>query len=316
MIRRNMVPIFVILLIFLFILNPSTVSEGAFNGLKLWVTNIIPLLFPMSVLSNILLRYNFIYKLFDRYSYVSVKVLKNKYALIPMFISFVSGYPSGAMTVNTMYLNKRLNMHDANYLLKFTNNCSFQFIAGVICFSMLKNFNLYVFIAIPHFLGSIILSFILSNTCPGKSSSLFTKKNMSFNEAFSDSIYKSIMSMLSVGGVIVVFSVISNFINLSLLKLSHVLSINSYIKDVIYSLIVGSLEFVNGCNIISSADVSLQAKLIILNFLISFSGLSVIFQTIAVSNDCEIKLHTYMFYKFILGVISSFLCVLMLIIFL
>lgn len=315
MFRRNFIPILILLLICFFILKPATVSEGAFNGLKIWVNNIIPYLFPMSVLSNILLKYNFIYKAFERFSFISEKILKSKYAMIPYFISFVSGYPSGAMSINTMLENKRISEDEASYLIYFTNNCSFQFIAGALAYSMLNDFNLFKYIAIPHFVGAIVLSFcIKSNTSNRIKRNTISQAPVTFHQAFSSSIYKSVTSILSVGGVIVIFSIFSNFFNDSLTSLSNTISLSPYIKDIIYSLIVGSLELTNGCSIISSSIyVPLQLKLIIINFLVSFSGMSVVFQTIAVTDKFELNIINYVVYKFMLGIISALICILMII---
>lgn len=314
MFRRNLVPILILLLICFFILKPATVSEGAFNGLKIWVNNIIPFLFPMSVLSNILLKYNFIYRAFEKFSFISEKILKNKYAMIPYFISFVSGYPSGAMSINTMLENKRINGDEANYLIPFTNNCSFQFIVGALAYSMLNDFSLFKFIAIPHFTAAIILSFCIKNKTSYKiKKNIIVQAPVTFHQAFSLSIYKSIISILSVGGVIVIFSVFSNFFNDTLTSLSTTISLSSHTKDIIYSLIVGALELTNGCSIISSSSyVPLELKLIIINFLVSFSGMSVIFQTIAVTEKFELDITNYILYKFILGIISVLICILML----
>lgn len=311
MLKRNFIPILIILLICLFIIKPATVSEGAFNGLKIWVNNIIPYLFPMSVLSNILLQYNFLYSLFERMAFISNKILKNKYALIPFFISFVSGYPSGAMTVNTMAGYKRINENEANYLTIFTNDCSFQFIAGAVSFSMLGNFHLYKFIAIPHFVGAILLSFLISNKKSTINTSQRVKlRTIPFHNAFSSAIYKSITGILSVGGVIVIFSVFSNFLNDSLSSAASIISMGSNIKDIIYSLLIGSLEITNGCNIIaSSVYIPLETKLIIINFLLSFSGMSVIFQTIAMINEFNLDIKNYIFYKFVHGIISVIICI-------
>lgn len=313
MFKRNFIPILVLLLICIFIIRPATVSEGAFNGLKIWVNNIIPYLFPMSVLSNILLQYNFLYSLFERMSFISNKILKSKYALIPFFISFVSGYPSGAMTVNTMAGYKRISEKEANYLTIFTNDCSFQFIAGAVSFSMLGDFQFFKYIAIPHLLGAILLSFLIINKESSFGSSKAVRvKTVPFHTAFSAAIYKSVTGILSVGGVIVIFSVFSVFLNDSLSSAASMLSLSTNIKDIMYSLLVGSLEITNGCSIISSSlFVPLQAKLIIINFLISFSGMSVIFQTIAVINEFNFEIKNYIFYKFIHGIISALICIVM-----
>ncbi len=313
MFRRNFVPILILLLICIFIVKPATVSEGAFNGLKIWVNNIVPFLFPMSVLSNILLQYNFLYSLFERLDFISVKILKSKYAFIPFFISLVSGYPSGAMTVNTMTGCKRISQNEANYLTVIANDCSFQFIAGAISFSMLGNLQLYKYIAIPHIAGAVLLSLLIRKEESSLSSPKIVKlKFVPFHTAFNLAIYKSVKGILTVGGVIVIFSVFSNFLNNSLSAAANAFSLSAGMKDIIFSLLTGSLEMTNGCSIAaSSAHVPLEIKLIIINFLISFSGMSVIFQTIAVISEFDLNIKNYIFYKFIHGVISAFLCIIL-----
>lgn len=295
-------------------MEPEMVSQGAFNGLKIWVQNIVPFLFPMLVLSNILLQYNFLYSLFSRMSFISNKIFKNKYALIPYFISFISGYPSGAMVVNIMANNRRINAREGNYLLLFVNNCSFQFIAGAVSFSMLKNFSLYKYIALPHFLGAIILSLFLVKSEPRLLINKIPKqKNIYFNEAFSTAIYKSVIGILSVGGVIVIFSVFSNFLNNSLLAMANLLNLGIGVRDVIYSLVVGSLELTNGCSIISASPyIPIEIKLTVINFLISFSGMSVVFQTMAVVNEFQFDIKKYIVCKFLHGIISAVICITML----
>lgn len=316
MFKRNFIPILILFLICFFITKPEIVSQGAFNGLKIWGNNIVPFLFPMSILSNILLQYNLLYNLFGRMSSISNKIFKNKFAMIPFFISFISGYPSGAMAVNIMANNRRINEKEANYLIVFVNNCSFQFIAGAVSFSMLGNFNMYKYIAIPHFIGAIILSFLLVNREFNFTMNIQPKqKSIHFNEAFSTAIYKSVTGILSVGGVIIIFSVFSKFFSESLASLNSLLSLNSNLRDIINSLLVGSLEITNGCSIISSSQLlPIEIKLTIINFLISFSGMSVIFQTMAVINDFEFDIVNYIFCKFIHGIISAIICICMLII--
>lgn len=313
MLKRNFIPISILLIIFAFILHPNIVSEGAFRGLNIWIKNIVPFLFPMFILSNILLQYNFIYSLLERLSFFSKKILKSKFALIPYFISFISGYPSGAMIVNIMANNRKISTNEANYILTFTNNCSFQFIAAVVSYSMLGNFNLWVYIAIPHYLGSLILSFLFKHKENNLSKNMIIQnKNIHFNEVFSSSVYKAIISILTVGGVIVIFSVFSQYVTTILLGNKLFTSMNSNLKDIIFSLIIGSLEITNGCSLISASMLPLEIKLIIINFLISFSGMSIIFQTIAVTNNLNFNVIDYIKSKFILGIVSTLLCVLLL----
>lgn len=316
MFKRNLIPILILMIIFAFIVKPSTVSDGAIKGLNIWINNIVPFLFPMSILSNILLQYNFLYSLLERFAFLSKKILKSKFALIPFFISIICGYPSGALVTNIMTCNKKISANEACYIITFTNNCSLQFISAVVAYSFLGDFNLYIYIAIPHYLGALLLSFLFLNKGSNLSDKIKPKSNIvHFNEIFSSSIYKSIISILTVGGVIVFFSVFSQFIINILSSSKAFTSLNSSIKDIIFSLLIGIFEITNGCKLISASLLPIEIKLIIINFLISFSGMSIIFQTIAVSTDFNFNLANYIKSKFVFGIISSLLCILMLIIF-
>ncbi len=310
MFKRNFIPVSIMFIICLFVMKPGIVSEGVFNGLKIWVNNMIPYLLPMSILSNILLQYNFLYRLSDKLSFLSNKIFKSKYAFIPYFISFVVGYPSGAMTVNTMASYNRIDAAEANALLVFTNNCSFQFMAGAVSFSMLGDLSLAKYIALPHLLSALLIGMLIKK---GRSSTAFMKdkkqKYISFYDAFNSSIYKSIASILSIGGVIVIFSVFSNFFDNLLISISKYLSLSNRLSDIIHSVSVGILEISNGCSLAASSVLPLDVKLIIINFLISFSGISVIFQTVAVANDFDFNISSYVFFKAVQGILSVIICI-------
>ena len=298
------------LIIFLFLMKPDLVSEGVYNGLKIWVSNMIPYLLPMSILSNILLQYNFLYRLSEKLSFLSNIIFHSSYAFIPYFISFMVGYPSGAMTVNTMASYNRIDAAEANALLVFTNNCSFQFMAGAVSFSMLGDLSLSKYIALPHLLSALLIGNLIKK---GRSSKAFVKdkklKYISFYDAFNYSIYKSITSIMSIGGVIVMFSVCSNFFDNLLTSLSKYLSLSSRLNDIIHSFSVGILEISNGCSLAASSALPLDVKLIIINFLISFSGISVIFQTAAVADNFTFNISSYIFHKAIQGILSVIICI-------
>ena len=317
MLRRNLIPILILIIIFAFIVQPGILADGAFMGLNIWINNIVPFLFPMFILSNILLQYNLMYSLLDRFSVVSYKALKSKFALIPYFISIISGYPSGAVVTNIMAGNKKISSREANYTIIFTNNCSLQFISAVVAFSLLGNHDLFIYIAVPHYAGALILSVLYKNNefSMPYSSNIKKSKNLHFNEIFSSSIYKAVISILTVGGVIVFFSVFSQYVIKLLSGNSVIMSMNTGFKDILFSLLIGILEVTNGCKIISASPIPIEIKLIIINFLISFSGMSIIFQTIAVSTDFNFNTVDYIKGRFLFGIISSILCICMLYVF-
>lgn len=313
MFRKNLAPLFAFILIIFFFVQPEIVKEGALNGVILWYRKILPILFPMFVLSNILLQYNLIYIILNKISKISKKVFGSSLAIIPFIIGIIAGYPSGASVINSMIKNKRLSLAEANYLLSFTNLCSFQFISAVIILSMLNNYSLLVYIIIPHYIGAIILSFLLKKEfCEIKYRIDDTQlKTKSFNKVFSNSISTSLSSILTICGVIIIFSIISRYI-MTILPMTN----TSNISTIISSLIIGILEITNGCNIVSTSILPIEIKIIIINFLISFSGLSIIFQTITVITNFQVQLHRYIIVKFVHGLISSIISIIMIILFL
>ena len=311
MIKKNLAPIFALILIIIFFVQPNIVRAGAINGISLWYNKILPVLFPMFILSNILLQYSFLYDILEKISLISRKMLGSSFAIIPFIISIISGYPSGALAIDLIVKNNRISNSEGKYLLTFTNLCSFQFISAVVVMSMLKDMNLLIYIVLPHYIGAIVLCKFIKKDFRdikiSKKENLI--KQVSFNEAFSNAISKSIISILTIAGVIVIFSILSEYI------MSIVLTGNSSgIKEILVSLLIGMLELTNGCNIISSSLLPIEVKLILLNFLISFAGCSIIFQTITVTSKVDINILEYIKVKLVHGIISSLILIIMLII--
>lgn len=311
MIKKNLAPIFALILIIIFFVQPNIVRAGAIAGITLWYNKILPVLFPMFILSNILLQYSFLYDILEKISSLSKKLLGSSFAVIPFIIGLISGYPSGALATDLMIKNNRISEAEGRYLLSFTNLCSFQFISAVIAMSMLKDTSLLPYLLLPHYIGAVVLSkFIKQDFISIKKSKKESfVKQVSFNQAFSNAISKSILSILTVAGVIVIFSILSEYIMSIIFT-----DVDSGIRQIIVSLSVGILEMTNGCDIICSSLLPIEVKLIILNFLISFSGFSIIFQTVSVSSNVEINILEYIKVKFAHGIISSLIIVIMLII--
>lgn len=317
MLKKNLAPIFALSLIVVFFIQPNIVRIGAINGITLWYNKILPVLFPMFILSNILLQYSFLYDILGKISGISKKLLGSAYAVIPFVISIISGFPSGAVATDVMVKSKRISNQEGKYLLFFTNLCSFQFISAVIVLSMLKDYSLLKYIVFPHYISAFVLcKFINKDFIPldtnktGDMKNLSNKTNqISFNEAFSNSISKSIISILTVGGVIVIFSIIAEYIMSSFFT-----GYGSGVKDIFLSLIVGCLEMTNGCNIVYMSSIPIEVKIILINFLISFSGLSIIFQTISVINNINLNILEYTKYKFVHGILSALISIFMLIV--
>ena len=72
----------------------------------------------------------------------------------------------------------------------------------------------------------------------------------------------------------------------------------------LYGIFLGSIEYTNGCKILTSISSSIIFKLSAISFICSFSGLSIIGQISSFTGKFNVSLKKYSFIKFIQGIIS------------
>lgn len=315
MIKKNIVPISILLIILIFFLYPQLVFTGGLKGVQLWYMKILPFLLPLFILSNILLQYDFLFYLIEGQNSVFKKFFSSSFAFIPLLVSIIAGYPSGAVVTDIMFKNRKICKEEAYYLILFTNNCSYQFISSVVAFTMLGNNSLAKYIALPNYFSAIIFGlFYMKNKFPSYDIKSNFNKSIPFSKIFQTSISKSLKSILTIGVIVMVFSIFSELLNYMLSTINFNF-LNSSFYSVTTSFIIGMLEITNGCNLISSAEISISLKLLIINFLLSFSGLSIILQTISVTPNLSINIFSYIKSRLCLGILSATICLICLLLF-
>ncbi len=112
-------------------------------------------------------------------------------------------------------------------------------------------------------------------------------------QIFSSVLANSINSILTISGTIVFCSVISR----SILELLPA-------KGIVYSLILGGMEFVSGISVLSNLPIPLILKLMFSSWIVGFAGLSVHLQVMAIVSKYHLSLLPYIFGKIMQGIIS------------
>ena len=85
--------IFLILILF----NREIVSYTIINSFNIWFNTLVPSMFPMFILSDILINYNFIEYIPNKISNIISKIFNiNKASVLILFISILSGFPGNA----------------------------------------------------------------------------------------------------------------------------------------------------------------------------------------------------------------------------
>lgn len=298
------------LLILFFILNPLKCIDGCLQGVSLFFYKVFPSLFPFLIISNLILYSNGI----TIYSKLLGKVLCHplklpKQCSFALIVSALCGYPLGAKYSCELYEEGFIDYNTCRRLLNIASNASPLFIVGTLGSSMLKDKTLgYIFL-----IASYLSCFTMGIIIPNKSNIIehsFNKKNFSFDmgTALKNAIENAIKTSTLVGGFVTLFFILNEIIKNSI--------IYNAISDLLYTLfkipnkltqgfILGILEITNGCNLISSSYIALDMKILVLGFLLGFSGICIIWQCTSFMSRLKFSSKYYIKYKLIQGIFSS-----------
>lgn len=318
----NLKKYFFTIIFFLFMITLLIFSNNnliaAQNGLALWAKNVLPTLFPFFVATELLCQTNFTYilgKLLNRL----IKPIFNLpgESVIAIILGTISGYPIGAKVVCNLKNQKIITKIEAERLIAFTNNSGPLFILGTVGITLFHNKHLGIILLISHIFSSLTVGYLFRFWKRNKldvnfreihfNSKLSPIKISEIGEILGNAIKKSISSILSVGGFIVLFSVI-----LSILENSGILDIiNMFLyqfgisKEISSAIFTGIIEVTNGVNLSSSIYTSLPTLSILLtSFLLGFGGISVLLQVYSIISKENISVKPYLLGKLLQGFLS------------
>lgn len=264
-------------------------------SLNIWITSLLPALFPFFIVSDILINYDVI-KYFPKVIRNSIKYLFNvsDNGLVIILLSMLSGFPSNARNIKNMYLDKKITKEEGEHLLYFTHFSNPMFILGTIPLILNSN-KISKYILISHYLANIILGICLRkyNRVNDSNTSNYKEDKHNFGLVLTTSIRKSLDSVLSILGTLTVFLIISTLL------------INFFNLDNTSSLLIKSiLELTSGLKELGSYNLLDKYLLIISSCILSFGGLSVHMQVINELADTDISYKNYFIGRILQVVLS------------
>lgn len=264
-------------------------------SLNIWITSLLPALFPFFIVSDILINYDVI-KYFPKVIRNSIKYLFNvsDNGLVIILLSMLSGFPSNARNIKNMYLDKKITKEEGEHLLYFTHFSNPMFILGTIPLILNSN-KISKYILISHYLANIILGICLRNynRVNDSNTSNYKDDKHNFGLVLTTSIRKSLDSVLGILGTLTVFLIISTLL------------INFFNLDNTSSLLVKSiLELTSGLKELGSYNLLDKYLLIISSCILSFGGLSVHMQVINELVDTDISYKNYLIGRILQVVLS------------
>ncbi|NLU07293.1 sporulation integral membrane protein YlbJ [uncultured Clostridium sp.] len=296
------------------ILTPKICIDGVITGALLFFYKVFPSLFSFLVVSNIILSYDGVYI----YSRVMGKFLCKPLKLpvncsFVLIISMLCGYPLGAKYACELHEKKLIDLPTCERLLNIASNASPLFVLGSVGISMLNNSSIGYILLLSNLLSCLIMGFLIPSRKPyrvpvqGKKH-VYARQNI--GKVLKGSIENAIKNCMSIGGFVIIFSVVNNILknnflfNLLMQQISKITGISC---DIIEGSILGMIEMTNGCNLISSSTASLTLKIIIVSFLFTFSGASIVSQVYSFTYKFKISMKKYVVGKIFQGIICSIL---------
>ena len=283
------------LFLILFIINRELVFNTVGFSLDIWITSVLPALFPFFVISDILISYDVI-------RYIP-KVIKNLFkklfnvsdnGLVVIILSMLSGFPSNARNIKNMYNSNKISKKEGEHLLYFTHFSNPMFILGTLVsiFSKKKELGLIIFIS--HYLPNIIIGILLRKLNTNKLDTNYNNDiNNNFGLVLTKSIRKSLDSVFNILGTLTVFLIISSL-------LINVFNFNNGISLLIKSI----LELTSGLKELSNFNLSNSYLVIASSCILSFGGLSVHMQVINELSDTDISYSNFFIGRIIQVILS------------
>ena len=293
-------------------------SVSILYGIELWFACVLPSLFPYFFITYAISSLSITEKVFSLFSPVSRKMFnlsgQTGYAFL---LSIISGYPVGAKTVADLYLTNKIEKTEAERALAICSTSSPTFliasIGGITFNNSLFGLMLFLCHILSAIITGVIFSFYKRKDKPKPSPKNHVQKN---GNILSDGIYSSVISILTVGGTIALFSLFTDVIlDLKILSpLARLLTLLTKDENLSNGLLIGLFECTKGIKILSSSGISFLA-LPVTASICGFGGLSIITQSLAFAKKAKIKTAPFILAKitaaalnFIIGLIISLIC--------
>jgi sporulation integral membrane protein YlbJ len=285
---------------------PAIALNAAQKGISLWASSVLPALLPFFICANFMTALglpSYMGRIFEK-PFQKIFGAPGVSAFV-FSVSITSGYPMGAKLIGDFGRSRSVTLDEAKSMLTFCSTSGPLFMLGAVGAGMLGSPAAGAVIALSHYAGALLNGILYRIISPVKNHSV--KRNLdrmslpkgSILDLFTDSLLSSFRALGIICGYIVLFMMITEFI-----QFSGVLNFVS--SDYGKGVIKGLLEMTVGCSgIARSSQLTLLYQSILCTFLISFGGFSVYAQSMSMLSGLRIGAGFYLFSKLSHGILAA-----------
>lgn len=298
------------------ILNPKKYTSGTIEGLKLFFYSVLPGLLPFMLLTKIITELNVVQKFFSKFDKITYFIFGTSgISLYVLFMSLLSGYPIGAKIIFDLYSKNIITEKDAKKMSVFCTTSGPIFVIGSVGTIMFNSYKIGLILYFSHILSSILLGIICHIFDKNKHNFSKNNNNLQFfkqKNIIEFAINETISSLFIVCAYITIFYLIGeildtlNLFNLFASAINSILSKLNFETTNTKNVLYGILEVTRGLKNLSSSPTN--ATIILSSGILSFSGFSIIFQSMNFLKQARVKTIYFIFMKFIHSILSMLLC--------
>ncbi|HEY8394878.1 MAG TPA: sporulation integral membrane protein YlbJ [Thermaerobacter sp.] len=309
-----------VVLVVAMVAYPETAFGAAVAGMKVWWDVVFPALLPFFIGAQVLMALGVVHFLG-----VLMEPLMRPVFNVPGSGSFVvavglaSGYPLGAVITARMRRDGLLSKTEAERLMSFSNTADPLFMAGAVAVGMFGDARVAGCLMLAHYAGALLTGLALrfwkagadrSPALPAGQGWLLVRAwramvaarrqdGRPFGQVLGDAVKDSVNTLLLVGGLIILMSVILRVLDRAgilhavgglFLLVLHPLGLDPALAP---SLISGLFELTLGSQAAAAATAPLADRLIAASAIIAWSGLSVHAQVAAIIQDTDLSIGPY-----------------------
>lgn len=322
-------PFLMVLLTILMFLFPQATYDGARYGLETWAFTLVPSLLPFMIAADILIQLgvvNFLGVLLEPLMRPLFRLPGSAGFVVAM--GFTSGFPMGALLTDSLYEKNLCTKNEAARLITFTNNASPLFLLVAIPVSMLHAPEVGWILLAAHYCANLLIGLISRFFAPRTDAeapptaqllsrslqALITcrqEQSLPIGAILGNAVSKGLKNILSIGGFVLFFSVaIQILTTLQVLQLlthlfAAVLAFFSCDSALASALSSGLFEMTLGTRSAAQTAAPLVQKLLLISFILGWSGLSIHAQVGSIISRHHIPLWPYLICRPLQGLLAA-----------
>lgn len=317
------------------LIYPAEGMSAAIRGISIWWDILFPALFPFFVISEMLLGFGIVH-----FFGTIMDPIMRPFFRIPgiggfvVAMGFASGYPVGARLTSQLWDQGLITRDEGERLVAFTTTSDPIFLIGAVSVGFFHDVELALILALSHYGSALCIGFLMrfhGKACPLEVITVKEKNHSLLHRSFEamhaarlkdgrplglllqQAILSSIPLIFVIGGLVVFFSVVIEF-----LTISHILGILSRYLHVLlgYLHIPKALSpaFVNGyfevtLGVKSAAQIGgnipLIYKVAAASFLLSWGGLSVHAQVVSLLHRTKMRYFPFLVARSVHSVLAA-----------